>query len=79
MGPTSDKPEVIVAPLRSALVLTSALNNRVTDVQAVYEWRTRGSEFLTELKTLATKSAARQGSRPSSYRGWSIDQRKFNG
>jgi lactoylglutathione lyase len=50
-GPTSDKPDVIVAPPQSAHVLTSALNIRVADVQAVYEeWRARGAEFLTEPK-----------------------------
>jgi lactoylglutathione lyase len=35
----------------SAHVLTSALNIRVADIQAVYrEWKARGAEFLTEPK-----------------------------
>ena len=50
-GPTEDKPDVIAAPPQSAHVLTSALNIRVADVQAVYhQWRARGAEFLTEPK-----------------------------
>ncbi|MBS3650582.1 VOC family protein [Pseudaminobacter sp. 19-2017] len=50
-GPTDDKPDVIAAPPQSAHVLTSALNIRVADIQAVYrEWKARGAEFLTEPK-----------------------------
>jgi lactoylglutathione lyase len=48
-GPTDDKPDVIAAPPQSSHVLTSALNIRVADVNAVYqEWKARGAEFLTE-------------------------------
>jgi catechol 2,3-dioxygenase-like lactoylglutathione lyase family enzyme len=50
-GPTDDKPDVIAAPPQSSHVLTSSLNIRVADVEAVYrEWRGRGAEFLTEPK-----------------------------
>jgi catechol 2,3-dioxygenase-like lactoylglutathione lyase family enzyme len=50
-GPTDDKPDVIAAPPQSAHVLTSGLNIRVADVEAIYrEWRARGAEFLTEPK-----------------------------
>ena len=50
-GPTDDKPDVIAAPPQSSHVLTSALNIRVADINAVYrEWKTRGAEFLTEPK-----------------------------
>jgi len=50
-GPTDDKPDVIAAPPQSAHVLTSGVNIRVADVEAIYrEWRSRGAEFLTEPK-----------------------------
>ena len=50
-GPTDDKPDVIAAPPQSSYVLTSALNIRVADVNAIYyEWKARGAEFLTEPK-----------------------------
>ena len=50
-GPTDDKPDVIAAPPQSSHVLTSGLNIRVADVNAIYqEWKTRGAEFLTEPK-----------------------------
>jgi lactoylglutathione lyase len=50
-GPTDDKPDVIAAPPQSSHVLTSGLNIRVADVNAVYqEWKARGAEFLTEPK-----------------------------
>jgi lactoylglutathione lyase len=50
-GPTNDKPDVIAAPPQSSNVLTSGLNIRVADVNAVYrEWKARGAEFLTEPK-----------------------------
>jgi lactoylglutathione lyase len=50
-GPTDDKPDVIAAPPQSSNVLTSGLNIRVADVNAVYrEWKARGAEFLTEPK-----------------------------
>ena len=50
-GPTDDKPDVIAAPPQSAHVLTSCVNIRVADVEAIHrEWRSRGAEFLTEPK-----------------------------
>jgi len=50
-GPTDDKPNVIAAPPQTSHVLTSALNIRVADVNAVYrEWKAGGAEFLTEPK-----------------------------
>ena len=55
-GPTDDKPDVIAAPPQSAHVLTSSLNIRVADVEAIYrEWRSRGAEFLTEPKDHASE------------------------
>src|SRR5215813_979805 len=55
-GPTDDKPDVIAAPPQSAHVLTSSLNIRVADVEAIYrEWRSRGAEFLTEPKEHASE------------------------
>lgn len=49
--PTEDKPDVTVTPPQNANVLTSILNIRVADIQAVYrEWKARGAEFLTEPK-----------------------------
>ena len=50
-GPTDDKPDVIAAPPQSSHVLTSGLNIRVADINAIYqEWKARGAEFLTEPK-----------------------------
>ena len=42
---------MIAAPPQSPHVLTSSLNIRVADINAVYrEWKERGAEFLTEPK-----------------------------
>lgn len=55
-GPTDDKPGVIAAAPKDSRTLTSALNLRVADIQAVYErWRARGAEFLTPPMTHASE------------------------
>jgi catechol 2,3-dioxygenase-like lactoylglutathione lyase family enzyme len=47
-GPTEDKPEVILETPQDLNRVSSFLNIRVADIQAVYEeWRSRGAEFLT--------------------------------
>ena len=47
-GPTDDKPEVILEAPRDPNRVSSFLNIRVADLQAVYElWSGRGAEFLT--------------------------------
>ena len=47
-GPTEDKPEVILDTPAEPNRVSSFLNIRVADIQAVYdEWRSRGAEFLT--------------------------------
>jgi len=47
-GPTEDKPEVILDTPADPNRVSSFLNIRVADIQAVYdEWRSRGAEFLT--------------------------------
>ena len=47
-GPTEDKPEVILETPRDLNRVSSFLNIRVADIQAVYDdWRSRGAEFLT--------------------------------
>ncbi|MGH2962193.1 MAG: VOC family protein [Solirubrobacterales bacterium] len=47
-GPTEDKPEVILETPPDLNRVSSFLNIRVADIQAVYEqWRSRGAEFLT--------------------------------
>jgi len=47
-GPTEDKPEVILETPQDPTRVTSFLNIRVADIQAVYEeWSKRGAEFIT--------------------------------
>ena len=46
--PTDDKPTVTLEPPRDPDRVSSFLNIRVADINAVYEqWRGRGAEFLT--------------------------------
>jgi len=50
-GPTDDKPEVTLEVPREPNRVSSFLNIRVRDIQAVYaEWSARGAEFLTPPK-----------------------------
>ena len=47
-GPTEDKPEVTLEPPADPNRVSSFLNIRVADIQAVYEeWSGKGAEFLT--------------------------------
>jgi catechol 2,3-dioxygenase-like lactoylglutathione lyase family enzyme len=47
-GPTDDKPDVTLEAPRSLDRVSSFLNIRVADIQAIYrEWSARGAEFLT--------------------------------
>ena len=47
-GPTDDKPTVILETPPDPNRISSFLNIRVADIQAVYEeWSARGAEFLT--------------------------------
>ena len=47
-GPTDDKPDVTLEAPRSLDRVSSFLNIRVADIQAIYrEWRARGAQFLT--------------------------------
>ncbi|MFL5886722.1 MAG: VOC family protein [Thermoleophilaceae bacterium] len=55
-GPTDDKPTVMLEPPRDPDRVSSFLNIRVADIQAVYEtWSSRGAEFLTPPKQHATE------------------------
>jgi catechol 2,3-dioxygenase-like lactoylglutathione lyase family enzyme len=48
-GPTPDKPDVTVEPPRDLSVVSSFLNIRVKDIDAVYrDWTARGAEFITK-------------------------------
>jgi catechol 2,3-dioxygenase-like lactoylglutathione lyase family enzyme len=48
-GPTNDKPTVTLETPRDLDRVSSFLNIRVADIQAVYDaWTERGAEFLTE-------------------------------
>jgi len=50
-GPTDDKPTVTLATPSDPDRVSSFLNIRVADIQAVYEqWSARGAEFLTPPK-----------------------------
>jgi catechol 2,3-dioxygenase-like lactoylglutathione lyase family enzyme len=47
-GPTEDKPSVTLEAPRDRDRVSSFLNIRVADIEAVYrEWRSRGADFLT--------------------------------
>jgi catechol 2,3-dioxygenase-like lactoylglutathione lyase family enzyme len=47
-GPTDDKPTVTLETPRDSDRVSSFLNIRVADIEAVYaEWSVRGAEFLT--------------------------------
>jgi catechol 2,3-dioxygenase-like lactoylglutathione lyase family enzyme len=47
-GPTEDKPTVVLETPQDPDRVSSFLNIRVADIQAVYdEWSARGAEFLT--------------------------------
>ena len=55
-GPTDDKPTVTLETPRDPERISSFLNIRVADIQAVYdEWGARGAEFLTPPKEHATE------------------------
>jgi catechol 2,3-dioxygenase-like lactoylglutathione lyase family enzyme len=50
-GPTDDKPDVRAAAPSDTNTLSTALNLRVADINALYErWRARGAVFLTPPK-----------------------------
>jgi catechol 2,3-dioxygenase-like lactoylglutathione lyase family enzyme len=55
-GPTDDKPTVTLATPSDPDRVSSFLNIRVADIEAVYsEWSSRGAEFLTPPKEHATE------------------------
>ena len=55
-GPTDDKPTVTLEPPPGSNRVSSFLNIRVADIEAVYsEWSSRGAEFLTPPKEHATE------------------------
>jgi catechol 2,3-dioxygenase-like lactoylglutathione lyase family enzyme len=55
-GPTDDKPTVTLETPREPDRVSSFLNIRVADIEAVYaEWGARGAEFLTPPKHHATE------------------------
>jgi catechol 2,3-dioxygenase-like lactoylglutathione lyase family enzyme len=50
-GPTDDKPTVTLQPPSDPDLVSSFLNIRVADIQAIYaDWSARGAEFLTPPK-----------------------------
>ena len=55
-GPTDDKPTVTLETPPDPDRVSSFLNIRVADIQAIYaEWSARGAEFLTPPKEHATE------------------------
>jgi catechol 2,3-dioxygenase-like lactoylglutathione lyase family enzyme len=47
-GPTDDKPSVTLQPPGTPDLVSSFLNIRVADIEAIYaDWSSRGAEFLT--------------------------------
>jgi predicted enzyme related to lactoylglutathione lyase len=58
-GPTYDKPTVTLETPPDPDRVSSFLNIRVADIEAVYaRWSARGAEFLTPPKQHETRSAA---------------------
>jgi predicted enzyme related to lactoylglutathione lyase len=58
-GPTDDKPTVILETPRDPDRVSSFLNIRVKDIDAVYaEWNARGAQFLTPPNSTSTRSVA---------------------
>ena len=58
-GPTDDKPSVILETPTDPDRVSSFLNIRVTDIQAVYaEWSARGAPFLNPRSSTSTKPVA---------------------
>ena len=56
-GPTDDKPSVVLETPRDPDRVSSFLNIRVKDIEAVYaEWSARGAHFLTPRNTTSTRS-----------------------
>ena len=56
-GPTDDKPAVILETPRDPDRVSSFLNIRVKDIQAVYaEWSARGAQFLRRRNSTSTRS-----------------------
>jgi len=50
-GPTDDKPAVTLEPPGNPDLVSSFLNIRVADIEAIYaDWSARGAEFLTPPK-----------------------------
>ena len=50
-GPTDDKPTVTLEPPSDPNLVSSFLNIRVSDIEAIYaDWSARGAEFLTAPK-----------------------------
>jgi catechol 2,3-dioxygenase-like lactoylglutathione lyase family enzyme len=50
-GPTDDKPSVTLQPPGAPDLVSSFLNIRVADIEAIYaDWSARGAEFLTPPK-----------------------------
>ena len=58
-GPTDDKPTVTLETPRDPDRVSSFLNIRVADMQAVYaEWSARGAEFLDRVEELLREQGA---------------------
>ena len=58
-GPTDDKPTVTLETPPDPDRVSSFLNIRVADIQAVYaEWSARGAQFLTPRSSTRPRSAA---------------------
>jgi catechol 2,3-dioxygenase-like lactoylglutathione lyase family enzyme len=55
-GPTEDKPTVTLEPPRDPDRVSSFLNIRVADIEAIYaDWSAKGAEFLTQPQQRATE------------------------
>jgi catechol 2,3-dioxygenase-like lactoylglutathione lyase family enzyme len=55
-GPTEDKPTVVLEAPRNPDLVSSFLNLRVADINAVYEeWSAKGAKFLTPPQERATE------------------------
>ena len=70
-GPTDDKPTVTLETPRDPNRVSSFLNLRVKDIQAVYsEWSARGAEFLTPPKSTTPRSTVTSATPTATSSRW---------
>jgi hypothetical protein len=70
-GPTDDKPTVTLHTPQNPNEVSSFMNIRVADIRGSYEeWRSRGTEFITEPKDHGVEIRCYMRDRRLYHRGW---------